>query len=144
MRNKNVIFVCTGNSCRSQMAEGWTRQLHQEKGIQAFSAGTNPRPIDPLAVRVMSEVGVDISAQESHRVDDFLTADIDLAVLLCSDAAKECPRFPPPVRMLSRPFDDPRHLVRELENEAQVLDVYRRVRDEIRELVSQLPRLLSE
>lgn len=143
LKKLNVIFVCTGNSCRSQMAEGWARHLHPDT-IEAFSAGLSPRPVDPLAVRVMAEAGVDISKQESHAVESFLTADIDLAITLCSDAAEHCPTFPPSVRMLHEPFDDPPHLSKPEMSTEQRLALYRRVRDQIRDYVASLPQTAAE
>lgn len=139
---KNVIFVCSGNSCRSQMAQGWARHLHGDL-VRAFSAGTDPRPLDRRAVRVMAEAGVDISTQESHAVRDFATKDIDLAVIVCDAAAKNCPRFAESVKMIAKPFDDPKDLVARLEREEDILGVYRRVRDEIRGYIQGLPGLLE-
>lgn len=124
------------------MAQGWARHLHGNL-LRAFSAGTDPRPLDPRAVRVMAEAGVDISTQESHSVRDFLTEDIDLAVIVCDAAAKSCPRFPPSVKMIIQPFDDPKDLVAGLEREEDILGVYRRVRDEIRGYIQALPRVLE-
>ena len=83
---KNIVFVCESNFCRSQMAEGWSHHLHPEK-INAFSAGIGTNPLDPLAVKVMREEGVDISKQESHAVQDFIEEDIDYVVTVCSEAA---------------------------------------------------------
>jgi len=138
----NLLFVCTGNSCRSQMAEGWARHLHGDK-LNPFSAGIKLRRIDRLAVKVMKEAGVDISAQETHDVRDFLTEDIDFVVTVCSEAAKTCPVFPGKVKMVYRPFDDPPALTEEAAREEEKLVVYRRVRDEIRDYVDKLPELLG-
>lgn len=91
----------------------------------------------------MEEAGVDISAQESHSVDAFLTKDIDVAFILCDATARSCPRFPPPVRMILQPFDDPKQLAEGLVEEEDILGVYRRIRDEIRLYVQGLPRLLE-
>jgi arsenate reductase len=91
----------------------------------------------------MAEAGVDISAQESHAVRDFLTRDIDLAVIVCDAAAKSCPRFAPSVKMIAKPFDDPKDLIAGLEREEDILGVYRRVRDEIRGYIQGLPGLLE-
>jgi arsenate reductase len=138
----NVIFVCWGNSCRSQMAEGWARHLHGER-LRAFSAGIEPKPqVDPLAVRVMKEAGVDISFQETHRVSRFIAQDIDAAILVCDEAADACPAFPPQVRTIRQTFDDPPRLAEGMDEEAR-LAVYRRVRDEIRDYVERLPDLLG-
>ncbi|MGA7982671.1 MAG: arsenate reductase ArsC [Chromatiaceae bacterium] len=138
-RKLNVIFVCWGNSCRSQMAEGWARP----DTLNPFSAGIEPKPhVDPLAVRVMKEAGVDIAYQETHRVSAFLTHDIDAAILVCDEAADACPTFPPQVKTIRRTFDDPPRLAEGGGEEAR-LAVYRRVRDEIRAYVAQLPELLG-
>ena len=138
----NVLFVCTGNSCRSQMAEGWARRLRGES-INPFSAGIEPRRIDPLAVKVMKEAGVDISRQETNAVHDFLTEDIDFVVTVCSGAAETCPAFPGKVKVLHQPFDDPPWLTRAAQREEEKLAVYRRVRDEIRDYVDKLPEILD-
>jgi len=140
-RKLNVLFVCTGNSCRSQMAEGWTRHLRGD-AINPFSAGIEPRRIDPLAVKVMREAGVDISRQETHAVHEFLREDIDFVVTVCSEAAEMCPAFPGKVKVLHQPFDDPPWVTRATEREEEKLAVYRRVRDEIREFVQGLPESL--
>ena len=141
-RKLNVIFVCWGNSCRSQMAEGWARHLHRDT-LNPFSAGIEPKPhVDPLAVQVMKEVGVDISFQETHRISTFLTQDIDAAILVCDEAASACPTFPSKVKTIRHTFDDPPRLAARQDEEAR-LAVYRRVRDEIRAYVAQLPELLG-
>jgi arsenate reductase (thioredoxin) len=138
----NVLFVCTGNSCRSQMAEGWAHYLYPDR-INAFSAGIEPRRIDPLAVKVMKEAGVDISRQDSHSVDNFLARDLDLVVTVCSGAKEACPRFPAIAKMVHQPFDDPPQLARNSGTEDEALVHYRRVRDEIRDFVRRLPDTLG-
>jgi arsenate reductase (thioredoxin) len=138
----NVIFVCFGNSCRSQMAEGWAHYLHRDT-LNAFSAGIEPRRIDPLAIQVMKEAGVDISTQETHSVQAFLTHDIDYAILVCSEAAEVCPAFPAAVTMIHQPFDDPPQLTKGM-SDGDRLAVYRRVRDEIRSYVASLSELLAK
>jgi arsenate reductase len=137
-KKQNVIFVCTGNSCRSQMAEGWARHLRADS-MEPFSAGLSPRGVDPLAVQVMREAGVDISKQESHAVQDFLTQDIDFAITLCSDSAERCPAFPRQVTMQHHPFDDPPRMCTPGMTMEEKLAIYRRVRDEIRDFVQRLP-----
>lgn len=139
----NVIFVCGGNSCRSQMAEGWARELHGER-LNPFSAGIEPRRLDPLAVKVMAEAGVDISTQEAHAVQDFLHKDLDVTVTVCNEAmAERCPAFPANVKVINHPFDDPPTLTEEIVGEEK-LNVYRRVRDEIRDFVQKLPGRLEK
>jgi arsenate reductase len=138
----NVIFICWGNSCRSQMAEGWARHLHPGT-LRPFSAGIEPKPyVDPLAVQVMKEAGVDISHQETHRVEAFVAHDIDAAILVCDEAAESCPTFPPQVNTIRHTFEDPPRLA-EGRDEEERLAIYRRSRDEIRDFVAQLPQLLG-
>ena len=142
-RKLNVLFVCSGNSCRSQMAEGWARHLPGDT-INPFSAGIEPRRIDPLAVKVMKEAGVDISCQETNAVHEFLTEDIDFVVTVCSGAAETCPTFPEKVKVLHQPFDDPPRFTSATRREEEKLAVYRRVRDEIRDYVDKLPETLEQ
>lgn len=142
MEKKNVVFVCESNSCRSQMAEGWARTLHGET-INAFSGGIQANPLDKRAVQVMEEVGVDISIQETHRVQDFLEKEIDVVITVCTEAAKYCPKFSPEVKIINKYFDNPPEVVKEVESEEEKLQVYRRVRDEIKQLVEELPSLIE-
>jgi arsenate reductase (thioredoxin) len=138
-----VLFLCTGNSCRSQMAEGWARALHGRL-LEACSAGTRPQGLNPLAVRVMTEAGVDITRQSSKHVNDVAAAGpIDVVVTVCDAAAEACPVFPGAARVIRRAFDDPPALARGAESEAEALGHYRRVRDEIRAFIEQLPELLG-
>jgi len=139
---KRVLFLCTGNACRSQMAEGWTRHLHGDF-IEPFSAGTDPRGLDPRAVQVMGEAGVDISTQRSKHVDELLEMDFDKVVTVCDAAAESRPIFPRPVPKLHRGFQDPPALAARATSEEDALKHYRRVRDEIRDFVSTLPDQLK-
>lgn len=136
-----VLFLCTGNSCRSQMAEGWARRLHGD-WIEALSAGTEPHGLNPLAVRVMAEAGVDISTQQSKHVDVIGDENIDLAVTVCDDAARECPDLPGAKSKMHAAFDDPPRLAALAATENEALEHYRRVRDEIRAFVECLPEKL--
>lgn len=138
-----VLFLCTGNSCRSQMAEGWTRHLHGGQ-IEAYSAGIATHGLDPLAVRVMAEAGVDISRQRSKHVDELKDIQFDYVVTVCDHARESCPVFPGPTRMLHAGFDDPPRLARNARTQEEALAHYRRVRDEIRALVERLPAVLRE
>jgi len=138
---RKVLFLCTGNSCRSQMAEGWTRALWGEE-IRAWSAGIETHGLNPLAVRVMAEAGVDISNHRSKRVETLLEIPFDLVVTVCDHAREHCPLFPRPVPVLHRSFDDPPRLAASAETEEEALAPYRRVRDEIRRFIEELPRLL--
>ena len=123
-----MLFLCTGNSCRSQMAEGWLRHLTNGR-IVALSAGTAPMGIHPNAVRVMGEEGVDLTRQSSESVTTYLSQPPDLLITVCSAAARDCPTFPGHMPVLHWPFDDPAEFGGEGH---RVLEQFRRVRDEIR------------
>ncbi|MEF8889621.1 MAG: arsenate reductase ArsC [Desulfohalobiaceae bacterium] len=139
---KNVLFLCTGNSCRSQMAEGWARQL-LEGVVHPHSAGVAPQGLDPKAVQVMQEAGVDISGQASKTLEDLPALEFDAVITLCDQAKESCPFFPGGATRLHRGFEDPATLARDAADEASALQPYRRVRDEIREFVRQLPETLA-
>ena len=137
---QRVLFLCTGNSCRSQMAEGFLREL----GGAAFdvaSAGVDPTRINPLAVRVMAEAAIDISEQYSKSVDEMTGQDFDYVITVCDRAREACPVFPRAARSLHWSFDDPAEAPGAEEDR---LIVFRRVRDEIsgrvREFVSNIDR----
>jgi len=131
-----ILFLCTGNSCRSQMAEGWTKYLGGEKVI-AYSAGMEKRGLDPRAVKVMAEAGVDISKNHSKTVEELPVQLFDLVVTLCGHADETCPFFSGAKR-LHRGFEDPPKLAAHAKNEEEALAPYRRVRDEIGQLVKEL------
>jgi arsenate reductase len=137
MSKKTVLFLCTGNSCRSQMAEGWLRRLGGDR-VEPLSAGTEPQGLNPSTVRVMAEAGVDISEQRSKSAEEFLPRDIDLLVTVCGGAREACPMFAGKVGERGHwPIEDPAAAVG---SEEEVLAVFRRVRDEIRRGVEQLLR----
>ena len=136
-----VLFLCTGNSCRSQMAEGWARALHGDR-IESYSAGTAPGRVDPRAIQVMREAGVDISGHRSKHLQDVTGVGFDAVVTVCDKANESCPAFPGKVRRLHMGFDDPPRLASGAASEEEALAVYRRVRDEIRGFVEKLPGLL--
>jgi arsenate reductase len=138
-----VLFLCTGNSCRSQMAEGWARALHPER-IDAFSAGIDPAGIDARAVRVMAEARVDISRQRSKHVDTLIDMTFDAAITVCDHANESCPVFPGWARRLHAGFDDPPRLALGADSEEEALESYRKVRDEIRRYMQTLPDVLDE
>lgn len=133
-----IMFLCTGNSCRSQMAEGWTRKLKGDV-IEAFSAGIEPHGLDHNAVKVMAEAGVDISRQRSKHVDKLKDVAFDYVVTVCDNAHESCPLFPSKTKVIHVGFDDPPRLARTAKSEKEMLDCYRRVRDEIRAFVETLP-----
>ena len=136
-----VLFLCTGNSCRSQMAEGWARAL-RSGAIEPFSAGTNPHGLNPLAVRAMAEAGVDISMHLSRRPQD-IGLSFDVVVTVCDSAHEACPVFPG-ARILHVGFDDPPRLAARAASDDEAMPHYRRVRDEIRAFVERLPEALSQ
>ncbi len=133
-----LLFLCTGNSCRSQMGEGWTRHLKGDE-IDVYSAGIETHGLNPSAVKVMAEVGVDISSQKSQHVDELSDIDFDYVVTVCDNAAESCPLFRGNAKVVHHPFDDPPRLAKEAATEEEALDAYRRVRDEIRAFVEELP-----
>lgn len=141
MSKLKVLFLCTGNSCRSQMAEGWARHLRGDV-IDAYSAGVATHGLNPHAVAVMAEAGVDISSHRSQLVEELAAVDFDYVVTVCDNAAESCPVFPGNAVVVHRPFDDPPRLAREAANEEEALAHYRRVRDEIRAYVDSLPASL--
>ncbi|MDB5296314.1 MAG: arsC [Phycisphaerales bacterium] len=138
-----VLFLCTGNSCRSQMAEGWARHLYAGR-IDAYSAGTRPHGVNPLAVRVMAEAGVDLSGHTSKRLDALAAVPLDYVVTVCDHANEACPAFPGIAKRLHAGFDDPPKLAEAATTEDEALSHYRRVRDEIRDYVSALPAVLEK
>lgn len=141
-RKMNVLFLCTGNTCRSQMAEGFARTMCSES-LQAYSAGVDPGTLDARAVRVMAEVGIDISDQRPKSIDSLGTIPFDVVITLCDHANETCPYFPGKVLRLHRGFDDPPKMAAKETKEEAVLDVYRKVRDEIRSFVATLPQTLG-
>ena len=139
----NVLFLCTGNSCRSQMAEGWTRHLKGDV-IEPYSAGIAPHGLDPRAIAVMAEAGVDISGHRSKHVDELKNIQFDYVVTVCDQAHESCPLFPGRTKVIHVGFDDPPRLAKQAKNEREVLNHYRRVRDEIRRFVESLPESLEQ
>jgi len=137
-----ILFLCTGNSCRSQMAEGWARHLKHGL-IEPYSAGTENHGLNPLAVHVMREVGVDISSHRSKTLADLAGVRFDYVITVCSDADQNCPVFPGANVRLHHGFDDPPRLAKSAMTEEEALVHYRRVRDEIRRFVESLPESLS-
>lgn len=133
-----VLFLCTGNSCRSQMAEAFA---NYERGdlLEAHSAGTNPQELNPYAVKVMSELGIDISRNKTKSVDELGTNTFDVVVTVCEDAHENCPLWPGRGKVIHHGFQDPPRLAANLEEEGQIVAIYRQVRDEIREYIETLP-----
>jgi arsenate reductase len=133
-----VLFLCTGNSCRSQIAEGWARHL-KSNVIDAYSAGIRPIGVSSRAVKTMAEVGVDISTHKSRHVDEFSGIDFDYVVTLCDNAAENCPVFSGKAKVLHEPFDDPYFASG---SEGQIMATFRKVRDEIKTFIETMPQSL--
>ncbi|MBC7771752.1 MAG: arsenate reductase ArsC [Pyrinomonadaceae bacterium] len=136
-----ILFLCTGNSCRSHMAEGWAKALKPEV-IEAYSAGTSPQGMNQIAIRVMAEVGVDISGHSSKR-PQALGIGFDYVVTVCDAANESCPVFPARTHMIHVGFDDPPRLARNAKSDDEALCHYRRVRDEIKAFIQTLPESLT-
>ena len=130
-RRVKMLFICTGNSARSQMAEGLTRAMSDGQ-VECYSAGTEPKPIHPLAIRAMAEVGLDISKNVSKGLAQFLDEDFDYVISVCARAAETCPTWPRSREQIRWHFDDPA----ERRSEEDRLRVFRRVRNEIQQRLS--------
>jgi len=133
---KKVLFLCTGNSCRSQMAEGFARALRPD--LDAYSAGVEKHGLNPLAVTAMAEAGVDIAGQRSKTVDELPTQEFDMIVTLCGHANENCPYFPGRARRIHVGFDDPPSLARDAQSDEEALGHYRNVRDAIKAFIASL------
>lgn len=143
MNKKRILFLCTGNSCRSQMAEGWARHFFGDT-LEVFSAGIEAHGMNAHAVRVMEEAGVDISDQQSKLASTLAAVSLDLVITVCGHADENCPAFLTKAKLVHVGFDDPPKLAKDATSEDETLDGYRRVRDEIRvfiesDLVGLLP-----
>lgn len=141
MKKLRILFLCTGNSCRSQMAEGWTRHLKGDV-IEPYSAGIEIHGSNQRAVKVMAEAGVDISHHRSKHVDELKDIQFDYVVTVCDHANEHCPVFPGKTNLVHVGFDDPPRLAEVTRTEEEALNYYRRVRDEIRDFVLKLPEIL--
>jgi arsenate reductase len=137
-----ILFLCTGNSCRSQMAEGWARHLKSDS-IEPCSAGIETHGLNPKAVQVMAEAGVDISGHKSKHIDEFKQVQFDYVVTVCGHANEHCPVFGGKTKTIHIGFDDPPRLSQDAKNEQEALDCYRRVRDEIKAFVKTLPESIT-
>ncbi|HNV86531.1 MAG TPA: arsenate reductase ArsC [Candidatus Omnitrophota bacterium] len=124
---KRILILCTGNSCRSQMAEGVLRHYGGDR-FEVFSAGTAPSRVNRVAIDVMKEIGIDISGQRSKHVEEFKGRKFDCVITVCDDARESCPFFPGPVKRLHWSFPDPPH---EREITSETIEAFRSVRDQI-------------
>jgi arsenate reductase len=133
-----VLFICTGNSCRSQMAEGWARHLKGDV-IDAYSAGIQPAGVSSRAIKAMAEVGIDISCQSSKHVDELAGVDFDYVVTLCDYAKEHCPIFPGETKQMHRSFEDPSAV---WGSDDEIMTAFRKTRDDIRNFIETLPESL--
>lgn len=138
-----VLFLCTGNSCRSQMAEGWARHL-QGDAIEPYSAGIEKHGMNPHAVKVMAEAGVDLSKHSSKTLAELAGVTFDYVVTVCGHANEHCPVFPGKTKVIHAGFEDPPKLTKDMPDGEAKLAVYRRVRDEIRGFIETLPAALAK
>ncbi len=137
-----VLFLCTGNSCRSQMAEGWARELKADL-IEPYSAGIETHGLNPYAVRAMQEAGVDISSHQSTNVSEYSDIEFDYVITVCGHADEHCPVFSGHSIVIHKAFDDPPKLAADARTDEEKMLHYRRVRDEIRSYVETLPASLQ-
>lgn len=138
LQKLKLLFLCTGNSCRSQMAEGWAKHLKSDV-LEPYSAGIETHGMNPNVVKAMAEAGVDISSQRSKHLDELKEIEFDYVVTLCGHANENCPLFPGKAKIVHIGFDDPAKLAQKTDNEQDNLNCYRRVRDEIKIFVEKLP-----
>lgn len=138
-----VLFLCTGNSCRSQMAEGLARAVLPAR-IGVYSAGIEKHGLNTRAVAVMQEIGIDISAYKSKTVEEMHGIQFDYVITVCGHAHETCPVFPATTAVIHRGFDDPPFLTQDMQDEQDILNVYRRVRDELRAYVRTLPSIFAK
>lgn len=133
MNTVRILVLCTGNSCRSQIAEGFFRH-YGGSNVEVYSAGLTPKGVHPIAIQVMKEIGIDISGQTSNHLNEYLGLKFDYIITVCDNAASNCPVFPGDATRLHWPFDDPAHATG---TDEQVLNEFRRVRDEIGQRVKE-------
>ncbi len=139
---KKILFLCTGNSCRSQMAEGWARHLLGDR-LDAYSAGIETHGLNSHAVQVMAEAGVDISHHRSKHIDELKNINFDYVVTVCDHARESCPFFPGKAKAAHAGFDDPPKMAAACSTQEKKLDCYRAVRDQIRDFVKTIPESLE-
>jgi arsenate reductase len=137
-----ILFLCTGNSCRSQMAEGWAHHLKSDI-IESYSAGVETHGLNQRAVKVMAEAGIDISQHHSKHLNELKHVQFDWVITVCDSANEHCPIFPGKVKRFHVSFDDPPKLAKNAKTDDEALFHYRRVRDEIRAFVEKLPHILN-
>lgn len=135
---KKVIFICTGNSCRSQMAEGLLRDLAGDK-FEVYSAGSHPSRVHPIATKVMKEINIDISRHTSDPIDKYFGHGIDYVITLCDNAKEFCPTFPGNAKNVHWSIDDP---FRSWKDDRKIIGRYRATRDELKERIEQFIEIM--
>lgn len=138
---KTILFLCTGNSCRSQMAHGFANSMYNGSW-QCYSAGIVSHGMNKFAIQVMAEIGIDISAHTSQTLIEFNEVNFDYVATVCDHAAKNCPAFTQGEQLIHQRFDDPPQLARHAKTDEESLYFYRQVRDEIQQWVAELPKQL--
>ncbi len=135
----NILFLCTGNSCRSQMAEAWAKEIYQDnKDLHFYSAGIETHGMNPWAIKVMKEQGIDLDSHFSKTLEDLENINFDLVITVCSHAHETCPVFSKGAKVIHHSFDDPPRLSKDLKKESEILEVYARVCDEIKKYIINL------
>lgn len=142
MARSSILFLCTGNSCRSQMAEGWCKYFHADI-FDVYSAGIEAHGLNPHAVQVMVEVGIDITIQKSQLLTELDHIQIDTVITVCSHAHENCVHFPTQAQVIHYGFDDPPKMAAQCMNDEAALNCYRCVRDAVRDYVQTLPQVLQ-
>lgn len=138
---KNIMFLCTGNSCRSQMAEGFCRKYWGNE-FNVYSAGTKKHGMNARAIKVMNEVGIDLSSQYSKTVEELPDIKFDYVITVCDSAKEACPYFPGG-KIIHRSFQDPPALTKDMSDEEKILTFYRTVRDEIESFIKNLSEVIE-
>jgi len=138
----NILFLCTGNSCRSQMAEGWCRHLKGDL-FNTYSAGIETHGLNPHAVTVMQEVGIDITSQKSEHIDSLKEIPFDYVITVCSHAHESCPWFPSNAKVIHHAFSDPPKMAKAHTDATAQLNCYRDVRNDIKAYIKTLPESLK-
>lgn len=137
---KKILFLCTGNSARSQMAEAWAKHFFSDR-YEIYSAGTAPKGIHPLTLKVMEEVGIDVTNQRSKHLDELKNIEFDFVITLCDDAKESCPVYPKKTRVIHKSFPDPVLLGK---SSGEQLKAFRDVRDRIKAFVRELEKVIEQ
>jgi arsenate reductase len=140
LKRVKVLFLCTGNSCRSQIAEGWAKHLKGDI-MDVYSAGIAPRTLNQMAVKVMAEAGVDISAQRPKHIDELGSINFDYVVTVCDNARENCPIFPHKTKLFHKTFEDPTFMAG---TEQQIKAAFVKLRDQMKKFIEKMPKILEK